>query len=196
MKRKNLLLATACLSLVSLTSCGGKTKIGILQPVEHSALSAARLGFIEGLKEKGFEDGKNITIYYQNANDEPANQTQYAKSLTAKCDITLGIGTGSSQALQAAHVNSGSTKPILFTAVTDPVDAKLVASNDAPGGFITGTSDMNPVEAQIDLIKTCLPDVDKIGIIYTQSETNSKVQANLAKAEAEKYGISVVIETL
>lgn len=197
MKRKGLLLfvLTSCCALASLASCEKKIKIGILQPVEHDALTAARNGFIEGLKEKGFEEGKNIKIIYQNANGESANQTSFAKTLTTKCDLTLGIGTGATQSLQAAHVNSGSTKPLLFTAVTDAVDAKLVESNERPGGFITGTSDVNPVTDQIDLIKTCIPDVDKIGIIYTQSEVNSKVQADLAKDQAESNGIQVVIET-
>ena len=195
--KKNLLMfvMSTCFAMSALTSCGKKIQIGILQPVEHDALTAAREGFIAGLEEKGFVVGKNIKIIYQNANGEPANQTAFAKSLTAKCDLTLGIGTGATQSLQAAHVNSGSTKPLLFTAVTDAVDVKLVASNENPGGFITGTSDVNPVTDQIDLIKTCLPDVDKIGIIYTQSEVNSKVQADLAKAQAEKDGITVVIET-
>ena len=61
-----------------------------------------------------------------------------------------------------------------------------------PGGYITGSSDANPVEAQIDLIKECIPDADKIGILYTQSETNSEVQANQAQAQAEKVGLTVV----
>ena len=169
-----------------------KLKIGILQPVEHDALGAARQGFIDALKEAGYVDGDNIEINYVNANGVESDLVTLAKSLTSKSDLTLGIGTGASVALQSAQVNSGSKKPIIFTAVTDAVDAGLVKSNAAPGGYITGASDANPVEAQIDLIKECLPEADKIGILYTQSETNSEVQANQAEAQAKKAGLEVV----
>ena len=169
-----------------------KTQIGILQPLEHDALGLARQGFIDALAEKGYKDGDNIAITYSNANGQESDLVTLAKSLTSKCDLTLGIGTGASVALQSAQVNTGSTKPIIFTAVTDAVTAGLVKSNSAPGGYITGSSDANPVEAQIDLIKECLPSADKMGILYTQSETNSEVQANQAEAQAKANGLEVV----
>lgn len=191
---KHLLLTVLVLALTFVfVGCGKDVKtIGILQPVEHDALGLARQGFIDALKEAGFEDGVNIKIDYQNANGVEADIVSLAKSLTSKCDLTLGIGTGASTALQAAQVNSGVTNPILFTAVTDPVTSGLVESNAKPGGYITGSSDANPVEAQIDLIKECIPTADKIGILYTQSETNSEVQANQAEAQAVKAGLQVV----
>lgn len=170
----------------------GKTQIGILQPLEHDALGLARKGFIDALEEKGYKDGDNITITYSNANGQESDLVTLAKSLTSKCDLTLGIGTGASVALQSAQVNTGSTKPIIFTAVTDAVTAGLVKSNSAPGGYITGSSDANPVEAQIDLIKECIPSADKMGILYTQSETNSEVQANQAEAQARQNGLEVI----
>lgn len=159
--------------------------------MEHAALTAAREGFMEAIKDAGL----NVTFKYQNANGVEADQNTMAKSLVAKSALTLGIGTGASLSLQAAALNAGSTNPILFTAVTDPVDAGLVNTMEAPGGYITGASDMNPVAAQIDLIKECLPDAKKIGIFYTQSETNSKVQADQAKEEAIKQGLEVEIAT-
>lgn len=208
-KLTGLLLIASSMALVSCGSKGidmnnwrfspkseEKIAIGILQPLEHSALGAARDGFIAGLAEGGYSEKLgNITINYQNANGVEADQTTLAKSLVGGCDLTLGIGTGASTALQAASINSGNTNPILFTAVTDPVDAGLVDTNENPGGYITGTSDANPVEAQIALIKECIPDITKIGILYTQSETNSEVQARQAKAAAEKQNIEVVTKT-
>ena len=177
---------------VGFTACNsGGIVIGILQPAEHAALTAAREGFMQAIEDAGL----NVTFKYQNANGVEADQNTMAKSLVAKSALTLGIGTGASLSLQAAAINTGSDKPILFTAVTDPVDAGLVASNEAPGGHITGASDMNPVAAQIDLIKECLPTAQKIGIFYTQSETNSKVQADQAAAEAEEQGLAVEIMT-
>ncbi len=169
----------------------GTIVVGILQPVEHNALTAAREGFMEAINDAGIK----VKFNYQNANGVEADQNTMAKSLVLKSDLTLGIGTGASVALQAASINAGLEKPILFTAVTDPVDAGLVKSMDAPGGYITGASDMNPVAAQIDLIKECKPSASKIGIFYTQSETNSKVQADQAAAEAQKQGLEVEIGT-
>lgn len=190
------ILSVFLLVILALVFAGCKktenVKIGILQPVEHDALGLARKGFIDALAEKGYKEGENLTIDYQNANGQENDLVTLAKSLTNKCDMTLGIGTGATVALQSAQVNSGSTKPIIFTAVTDAVTAGLVTSNAAPGGYITGSSDANPVEAQIDLIKECIPDADKVGILYTQSETNSEVQANQAQAQAEKVGLTVV----
>ena len=214
MKTKKIIsaLALATIATTCLASCGGSKKldmstwefkpkdasnikIGILQPLEHAALSSAREGFIEGLKNAGYEESKNITIKYQNANGVEADMNTLAKSLTSSCDLTLGIGTGASKALYSAQINSGSTNPIFFTAVTDAVAAELVESNENSNNYLTGTSDANPVQAQISLIKECLPDAKKVGIIYTQSEINSEVQANEAKAEAEKQGLEVEIST-
>ncbi|MCR5422300.1 MAG: ABC transporter substrate-binding protein [Bacilli bacterium] len=190
------ILSVFLLVILALVFVGCKktenVKIGILQPVEHDALGLAKKGFIDALAEKGYKEGENLTIDYQNANGQENDLVTLAKSLTNKCDMTLGIGTGATVALQSAQVNSGSTKPIIFTAVTDAVTTGLVTSNAAPGGYITGSSDANPVEAQIDLIKECIPDADKVGILYTQSETNSEVQANQAQAQAEKVGLTVV----
>lgn len=194
--KKTMLLTTLALGVIALSGCGGqsKTKIGILQPVEHSALSAARLGFQDALAKKGF-DANKVEFIYHNAGQSSSDLASLAKDLVGRCDMTFGIGTGAAQALKSAAIDKGKTNPILFSAVTDPVDAGLVTSLQNGSGFITGTSDMNPVADQVSLIKDCNPDVDKVGIMYTQTETNSKVQADLAKTELEKEGIAAVVKT-
>ena len=197
MKSKKLLV-TALASLMlagGLTACGRDAdfKIGILQPVEHDALDAAQNGFKEGVKEKMGD--KKVEFNYLNAMASDANMSLYASELVDSNDLNLGIGTGAALALKSASVTKGSTKPVLFTAVTDPVDAKLVTSKDAPEGFITGSSDMNPVEDQIALIKEVIPTVSKIGILYTQSEINSKVQSDMAEAKIREMGLTSVVQT-
>ena len=198
MKSKKLLL-TALTSLAfasGLTACGGGKvdfKIGILQPVEHAALDAAQNGFKEGVKEKLGD--KTVEFNYLNAMASDANMSLYASDLVDANDLNLGIGTGAALALKSASVTKGSTKPVLFTAVTDPVDAKLVNDKDAPEGFITGSSDMNPVVDQINLIQEVMPTVSKIGILYTQSEVNSKVQSDMAEAKITELGLTPVIRT-
>jgi len=161
----------------------GSYTIGILKQDTIPALEASEQGFIARLNELGWEQGKNITFNIQNAVGDASNLSRYADSLISSCDLVLGIATGSSQHLKSAQLNAGTKKPILFTAVTDPTDAKLVNSNDVPGGYVTGTSDAQPVAEQIKLIKECIPTAKKVGVIYTITEQNSRVQA-LAAAEA------------
>ena len=166
-------------------------KVGILQPVEHVALGAARNGFEDALKAAI----KDVKINYCNAGGNDADLTTLAKSLVNDCDLNLGIGTGASKALLGAEINAGYTKPLLFTAVTDPVGSGLVASADNPSGFVCGTTDANPVEAQIALVKEFNPDASKVGIMYTQTEENSKVQSDQAEAAINAAGMSAVIRT-
>ncbi len=198
MKKLNLL--TMSLIAMSMTALGGCSKgsysIGVLFPVEHDALKLAAKGFKEALVEAGLEENKDFSINEKNAGgDEAALQTM-AKDLVVSSSMTLGLGTGASKALQSASVDNGKTNPVLFTAVTDPVGAKLVESNENGIGFVTGASDAQPILLQISLIKEIMPAADKIGIIYTQSEENSVVQANQAEQIAKTLGLEVIRQTV
>ena len=194
MKKKLLFLLPfmALPMATSLTACNRGPKIGILQPVEHAALGAAREGFVDALKQNGFS---NIKIDYRNAGGNDADLNTLAKNLVDSSTLTLGIGTGAAKALQGASVNAGLEKPLLFTAVTDPVGAGLVKSLDNTSGYICGTTDANPVEAQIGLIKEFNSSASKVGIMYTQTEENSKVQADQAKVAITAAGMMAVIKT-
>lgn len=194
--KKNLIsiLGLSILAAGTLSGCGadGAVKIGILQPVEHVALGLARDGFIKGLKENGFENAK---IDYRNAGGNDADLNLLAKDLVDTSSLTLGIGTGASLALKGAEDNAGYNKPLLFTAVTDPVQAGLVKSKDNTSGYVCGTTDANPVEEQIALIKEFNKDASKVGIMYTQTEVNSKVQADQADAAIKAAGMASSIKT-
>ena len=120
-----------------------------------------------------------------------------ANSLVKKCDLVMGNATDAATALKNAAINSGKTNlPILFTSVTDPVAAKLVTSLDAPGGNVTGVSDINPIDEQMTLVKEYDPSIKKIGFMYTISEENSRIQVNAAKAKAEELGLETVVKTI
>ncbi|MBO5137742.1 MAG: ABC transporter substrate-binding protein [Spirochaetaceae bacterium] len=161
-------------------------KVGIIQLVEHDALDASYKGFVDGLAEAGFVDGQNIKIDYQNAQGEQANCVTIAQKLVNdKSDLILAIATPAAQAVAALTRNI----PILVTAVTDPASAMLVKSNEAPGGNVSGTSDLTPVEEQIKLIKQIIPDVKTIGFLYCSSEQNSKFQIDIAKKVCDELGI-------
>ena len=168
-------------------------KIGILQQLEHGSLDSAREGFVKALADNGYVDGENIEIDYQNAQGDQSNlSTMSERFVNNDSDLVLAIATGAAQSIASKTEEI----PVLFTAVTDPLDAGLVASNEAPGGNITGTNDMNPIEAQIDLITEIYPETKTIGIVYCSSEDNSILQANQAKAYIESKGLSWVEGTV
>lgn len=165
---------------------GPKIKVGVIQIVEHPALDAARKGFLEELAKNNYIEGKNLDVDYQNAQGDQANlQTIAKKFVEGKKDLVLAIATPSAVAM----ANETTTIPILITAVTDPVSAKLVKDAEKPGTNVTGTSDMNPVADQLQLIKDILPKAKIIGIIYNSSEINSQVQVDLAEKTAPKLGL-------
>ena len=168
-------------------------KIGVVQLVEHAALDASYAGFVDGLKEAGYEEGKNITIDYQNAQGDQSNCTTIATKLVNDGNnLILAIATPAAQAV----ANTTKDIPILVTAVTDPAASKLVATNEAPGGNVSGTSDLTPVKEQMNLITKLVPSAKKVGLLYCSSEANSKFQIELAKKELSALGMEGVEATV
>ena len=168
-------------------------KIGVVQLLEHDALDSAYKGFVDGLKSAGYEDGKNIRLNYENAQNEQANCVTIASKLVNdRSDLILAIATPAAQAV----ANATKDIPILVTAVTDPADAKLVKSNDKPGTNVSGTSDLTPVKEQIELLKEMVPDVKNVGLMYCSSESNSKFQIDIAKKECDELGIGYTVKTV
>ena len=202
-KLTSLLLCVLLISCLALTGCGSSDtdtsadteniKIGIMQFGEFTALTNATNGFIDGLAEAGYVDGENITIHQLSAAAESANCPSIADTLINEgSDLILAVATPCASAIK----EKTSDIPVLFTAVTDPAGSGLIESNDAPGANLTGTSDMNPVEQQIALAKQILPDAQKAAIFYCSSESNSKIQADLAAAAIEDQGMEYVIKTV
>jgi putative ABC transport system substrate-binding protein len=162
--------------------------VGISQFVEHPSLDKAREGFIDGLAESGYIDGENISIDTQNAQaDFSTAQTIAQRFKQNNFDLILAIATPSAQA--AANVVKET--PVLITAVTDPVEAGVVDSMEKPGRNVTGTTDMNPVNRQLELIKEFIPNLSDIGILYNPGEVNSVVQVDIAKEKAEEMGVNI-----
>lgn len=198
MKSKRILVGMLVLALagVLLAGCGKKEKtfkIGINQLVRHEALDASYQGFVDALEDAGYIDGENIKIDYQNAqNDQSTLNTIATKLVNDGSDLILAIATPSAQAV----ANATRDIPILVTAVTDPAGSDLVESNEAPGGNVTGTSDLTPVRKQIELLTQLVPDAKKIAILYSSSESNSKIQVDMAKEAAEEFNLEVVDTTV
>ena len=169
-------------------------RIGISQFITHQSLDTTREGFVDELAKQGYVEGKNIEIDLQNAQGEQRNLKTISQQLAESSDVVLAIATPSAQSL----ANTTQTTPVIFSAVTDPVSAKLVESREHPGGNVTGTSDQSSdaISTQINLIKKVLPKAKTIGILYTQSEPNSVVQKDEAKRLLEEKGFTVVEKTI
>lgn len=201
MKKKLLaMLLVVVMALVVVTGCGGGSdsgdvvKIGIIQQMQHASLDEAYEGFVDGLADAGYVEGENLEIDYQNASGEVSNCQSICEVFKSNNDdLVLAIATNAAQS--AVSTFQETETPVLFTAVTDPVDAGLVESLEDPGKNVTGTSDLPVIADQVTVIKEIQPDCEKIAILYTSSEANSKVQAKQAEAAAKELGMEVVVQT-
>lgn len=164
-----------------------EASVGVLQFMEHESLDRAREGFTDALKEAGYEEGKNLTLNYQNAQGDQSNLQSITQQLAGKNDLILSIATPAAQAM----LNTDKKTPQLFTAVTDPVSAKLVESAEKPGANMTGTSDGAPTDKVVDLLLKADPSIKTIGILYNSSEVNSEMQYKEAKDYIESKGLKV-----
>ena len=201
MKRSLSTLGTATLLTtgIFLTSCGsdagtgdgggdGPVKIGISQLMDIEALDDTREGFIKGMSENGYPEGEGVEYDYQNAQGDQATATQIAAGFASSdLDLVFAIATPAAQSVAQAVGNI----PVVFSAVTEPVEAGIVESWDAPGANITGTSNLGPVEDQMALIKELAPDAKTIGVVYSSGEVNSRVQVDLAREAAEELGMEL-----
>ncbi|AMJ40645.1 putative ABC transport system substrate-binding protein [[Clostridium] propionicum DSM 1682] len=185
------------MSLVALSGCGSSSPqpgkdsasgnvpvIGISQYGQHASLDNCREGFLQGLEESGLVEGKDFTVDYQNAGFDDNITTQIAQNFSANnVALMCAIATPSATACFAAAEDKNI--PVIFTAITDPVKAKLDKGN------ITGTSDKLPIEAQLELIRTLQPDAKTIGILYTTSEPNSVSAIAEYQEKGPSYGFTI-----
>ena len=148
-----------------------------------------RDGVKQGLTDLGKVEGTDVTFVYESAQGNPATAAQIARQFVGDAPaVIVPISTPSAQAALAATTDI----PIVFSAVTDPVAAQLVASIEAPGGNVTGVSDMAPIGDHIALIKEITPNVTRLGVLFNPGEANSVSSVTLLKSEAEAAGITIV----
>lgn len=162
--------------------------VSITAIVEHPALDEVRKGVIEELAEQGFTDGENLTVNFQSAQGNTATAGQIAKQFVAdESDVIVAIGTPSAQSVAAAT----STIPLVFSAVTDPVEAKLVPKLEGSGTNVTGGSDALPYEPQIALMRQIIPNLKNVGYVYSPGEVNSTITLRNLKEKLTPLGITV-----
>jgi len=163
--------------------------LAITQIVEHPALDAVRKGVKDELASAGYKAGENLKWTFESAQGNSATAAQIAKKFAGKSpDVIVAIATPSAQTVAAAARNSN----IVFSAVTDPLGAKLVKNMDKPGGNITGVSDLTPIDKHMALVKRVVPSAKTVGVIYNPGEANSMTLIELVKKYAPQQGMKVV----
>jgi putative tryptophan/tyrosine transport system substrate-binding protein len=204
---KTLLTVTLVTSTaaIALTSCNGsssgsnpgsktgKKSIAVTQIVEHPSLNAIRDGLKEELVQAGYDPEKNLKWDWATAQGNPSTAAQIAKKFAGdNPDAIVAISTPSAQTSIAAAPKL----PVIFSGVTDPLGAKLVSNLQAPGGLVTGVSDLAPLGRHLELIRQITPQVKRIGLLYNSGESNSATQVKILKEEAAKQGLTIVEATV
>ena len=200
-KWKKILAAGLCGLMAAglIAGCGGsdggksdaKMKVGVVQIVQHPALDESNKGFVDALNEQGLKD--KVDIDQQNAQGDQSNlKTIASRFKSEKPKLICAIATPAAQAV----ANEIKDIPIVGTAITDYTTAKLVKNDEKPGGNVTGVSDLASIDAQMDLGRALVPNAKTVGLIYSSSEVNSEVQANMMKDYCKKNNLAVEERTV
>jgi putative ABC transport system substrate-binding protein len=191
--KKLALTATALVALGALLplapASAADITVAVTAIVEHPALDACRDGIKDELAAQGFEDGKNITFVYESAQGNPGTAVQIAQKFVGENPtVIVPISTPSAQAVVAAT----SDIPVVFTAVTDPLGAKLISNLEKPGANVTGMSDLSPIAKHLALIQEVTPNAKKIGVPFNPGEANAVTLVEILKSEGAKMGYEIV----
>ena len=192
---KKLMMAMALASTM-FAGCASEekevAKVGVAQIVSHTSLNEIRDAFTERMEELGYKDGENIEISYQDASNQSSNlNTIMAEFADNGSDVIVAIATKTAQ----SAANYADEIPVVFSAVSDPVEAGLVSDLNAPDGNITGTSDEIQIDQMLSLAKSIDPELDSLGFLYDAAEANSVSNLKKAKAYCKENGIELIEAT-
>ena len=198
MKKKNMLAAALLTGAMMGTLIPGSAlaeeasyTVGISQFAEHGSLDNCREGFLEGLKEAGIEEGKNLEVVFENAQSDTGTASTISDSFISQgVDLICAIATPS--AMSAYNSCMDTEIPVIYTAVSDPVSAGLANEDGTSVGNLSGTADQLPVADQLQMIRDLMPEAKSIGILYTTSEANSLSTIETYKELAKEYGFEIV----
>lgn len=166
--------------------------VAVTQIVEHPALDATRQGIKDELEAAGLKAGETLKWEWESAQGSPTTAAQIANKFVGdNPDVIVAISTPSAQTVVAAARNI----PVIFTAITDPLGAKLVSNLEKPGGLVTGTKDFPPIDQHLNLIQEISPQAKRIGVVYNPGEANSISLINALKKEMQNRGLTLVEAT-
>ena len=182
-----LALALSAIAMPALSA--DQPSVAVTAIVEHPALDAVRDGVRDELKAAGYEDGKNFKFSYQSAQGNVGTAAQIARKYVGdRPSAIVAIATPSAQSAVAATKQI----PVIYSAVTDPVAAKLVKDWGPSGTNVTGVSDLSPLEKHLELIKKIVPHAKRVGVIYSPGEANSVAIVAALKKAAGTAGVTIV----
>lgn len=182
------LIGAAIMAAAGLVQADQKV-VAITQIVEHPALDAVYQGVRDELGERGYTEGENLQILHESAQGNAAIASQIARKFVGESpDVIVAIATPSAQTVAAA----ARELPVVFSAVTDPVGAKLVSNLEQPGANITGVTDMLPIDRHIDLLQSIMPDARRIGTVYNPGEANAVSLVELLEERLAARGMELV----
>jgi putative ABC transport system substrate-binding protein len=189
-------LSILCFLIPALTQAESSLpplKIAVIQIIEHPALNATRQGIYDELKKLGYVEKTNLTWIYQSAQGKPAMASQIANRLVSeRPDAIIAIGTAAAQATMKA--TRGSTIPVIFSSITDPLGAHLVKDLKRPQENVTGVSNFIAIKPQLELFKEILPNLKRLGMIYNPGEDNSVAIVKQVKEIAKDLGLAIVVQ--
>lgn len=193
--KKLISLVLALILALSLCCCAlaeGKkdVTVAIAQFAVHGSLDNCREGFLKGLAAGGYVEGENLTVKYENAQADMSLAANIAANFTNNdYDLICAIATP----MAVCAFNAAEDRvPVVYTAVSAPVEAGLAREDGLGEGNVTGSSDLLPVSFQLEAIRALLPEAKTIGILYTIGETNSQVQLKQYQEAAAEYGFRIV----
>ena len=177
------IISLIAFALLKFQKKSNKLNIGIMQIVEHESLDQARQGFIDEMKNLGYD----ADFDFQIAGGDISNCTSIAqKFVNDGKNLVLAISTPCAQSMMKETKDI----PILATAITDFESSGLVDSCEHPGRNLTGTSDLAPIDKIIKIIPKINPNVKTIGILYSKTDPSPQYQAELASKIISDLGFS------
>jgi putative ABC transport system substrate-binding protein len=166
-------------------------QVGFLATATPSLMSAWLTAFREGLRERGYVEGKNISMEYRWGEGKPERFPGLAAELVKlKVDVIVTSGPQAVRAVQHATT----TIPIVMAVIQDPVELGFVTSLARPGGNITGLSfqDSELVTRRLQLLKEVIPDVIRVGVLWNPTGGDGTT-LKAAEAAATSLGLNVQI---
>jgi putative tryptophan/tyrosine transport system substrate-binding protein len=187
------IMGAVLISMLVVAVNGAPLKIGICKIVEHPALDAVQQGTIDALTAAGIIEGEDVVYLISSAQGDPNNAIPISQNYKSQ-DVDLVVAISTPMAMAAAEVFKDSDTPIIFCAVTDPVDAGLVLSATDPSqnANVTGVSDLIDVLSDLELLKSLSPSIQRIGMVYNPGEANSDRLTSLAAEKAPEIGLQVI----
>lgn len=177
------------MAFIPLHASAQKKVVAVLMTASHPAMDASLAGLRESLKQAGFSEPQTLRIDIRDAQAEPARAAQFARELIeSKPDVVVALGNPAAQAMVAATRRI----PVVFSAVTDPVEVALLPSWQASGTNVTGVSDLVPMSKQIDLIRQLRPATRRVGMVHSQTEPNARVSFKLMQEASSKAGMTLI----